>query len=228
MMRKCPRCDCPNPENRAHCYQCNTPLGDSPPPPPTPVSTQEPEATPDTVPVLQIKARPIAIILVCLVVLVWSVAQMISGYSTAPSAETRARPTPAAMPSPEAQPRPTPSTVPAPETRVGPTETQTPATPARPAAPAAQFRRVGGWSGTGTKTTEPFRVNSSPWVVKWSASAGGCLSVWVQDNAGNPISEAASTEDGGSDQSYVYTTGTLHLNILAANCQWAVEVWAKQ
>jgi len=91
----------------------------------------------------------------------------------------------------------------------------------------ASTRKVASWKGSGMKTTEPFTILRSPWVISWAhkvSEYGGVLQIFVYKSDGNLVSLAANTMQSGSDVSYVYDTGTFYLNINAANTNWAVDV----
>jgi len=112
------------------------------------------------------------------------------------------------------------------------TETPTPA-PAKQDEP----QLIKEWTGTGIKTTEPFTINSKPWVISWAnnpeiigGQSMGILQIMVYNtkNPDIPITLAANSMERESDTSYVYETGTFYLTINAGNTQWAVQVWASQ
>ena len=93
------------------------------------------------------------------------------------------------------------------------------ATPTRQPAVAGPktWHRVGAWSGTGTKNTEPFTANS-PWCINWSCRAGesgaGSFRIWVHDaTTGERLDLVANVMGSVQDQSYVYKSGQFYLSI---------------
>ncbi|MCK9569563.1 hypothetical protein M0R72_11540 [Candidatus Pacearchaeota archaeon] len=85
------------------------------------------------------------------------------------------------------------------------------------------------WQGTGSKTTEPFEINTSPWAIHWSnsptSSMGGHLAIIVYSASSNEYLDlAANTTKTGSDNSYVYHKGIFYLDISGVNTDWTVEV----
>ena len=135
--------------------------------------------------------------------------------------ETNA-PTLVPMPAPVPAPAPAPAPVPTPELE--------PAEQAKP-------QLVKEWTGNGIKTTEPFAIDSKPWVISWSSNpevvdgqSVGMLQIMVYDTESPdfPLTLAANTGEKSSDISYIYETGTFYLTINAANTQWEVQVLASQ
>ncbi|MDO9579703.1 MAG: hypothetical protein Q7J06_03920 [Bacteroidales bacterium] len=102
-----------------------------------------------------------------------------------------------------------------------PSETPSP-TPTTQAEP----QLIKEWRGTGIKTTEPFTINSKPWVISWAnnptlidGQSMGILQIMVYNtkNPDIPTALAANSMEKGSDTSYIYETGTFYLTINAAN-----------
>jgi len=84
------------------------------------------------------------------------------------------------------------------------------------------------WSGGGIKTTEPFTITKSPWVVSWSFTSTyedlGLLQIYVYNSYGDLVDLAANTMGSASDSSYIYKTGTFYLEIVSSNANWNVSV----
>jgi len=124
-------------------------------------------------------------------------------------------------------PSPTPTPIPTPAPVPTPTPTPTPTK-------EIKLQMIKEWSGTGTKTTGPFTIAIKPWAIAWAnnptASYGGYLGITVYDisNPNFPIALVANTIERGSDNSYIYETGTFFLEIDVANTKWEVQVWAAQ
>jgi hypothetical protein len=73
--------------------------------------------------------------------------------------------------------------------------------------------RLCGWEGNSVKTTEPFTVNKSPWVIGWATDGAGVFQIYLHRPNGELVSVAANVQGKGSDESYVYETGTFYLMI---------------
>ena len=86
------------------------------------------------------------------------------------------------------------------------------------------------WRGNGMKKTEPFTVNTAPWVVAWrlrGTDLGGLLSIWVKRaDTGELVSLVANTTENGGDSSYIHETGQFYLDINAMGT-WAIQVFAE-
>ncbi|KKM77650.1 hypothetical protein LCGC14_1367810 [marine sediment metagenome] len=89
---------------------------------------------------------------------------------------------------------------------------------------AASSEKIASWRGSGIKTTKPFTITKSPWVIAWSNSGGGYLSIFASKANGRIVSMAANTMKDGKDVSYVYETGTFYLEINGSK-DWTVKVY---
>ena len=101
---------------------------------------------------------------------------------------------------------------------------------------AADYILLKNWDGTGIKSTEPFTINKQPWYIIWTnepeimdGSPIGILQVTVYESSQPdlPIAFAANSMEATTDTSYVYQTGTFHLDINAANTEWEVSVFSQ-
>jgi len=82
------------------------------------------------------------------------------------------------------------------------------------------------WSGRGTKNTEPFTV-SSPWIISWSCTGReyGSLGIIVYRAGSNQLVNVAANVIGSDKgRTWIYDSGQFYLQIIAANCSWAVGV----
>lgn len=93
------------------------------------------------------------------------------------------------------------------------------------------------WKGIGTKTTEPFLITKTPWVVSWAfqpkLGAYGIepnyFGVTVRqpnDRFAQLVANIANMQQGTTDNSYIYETGTFYLEIDGIGGDWAVKVTA--
>jgi len=102
--------------------------------------------------------------------------------------------------------------------------------PPAPPPPAPTYKEpsvvIKTWRGTGTKNTEPFTVNTSPWLIRWTnnptSDFSGRIAIWIHGDGG--VDLIANTSGAGTDFSYVYRTGTFYLGIEGVNTNWTVEV----
>ena len=90
------------------------------------------------------------------------------------------------------------------------------------------------WRGTGIKTTEPFTINTKPWVISWAnnldipeGESTGYLQIMVYsiENPDSPIAVVVNTTETAANSSYVDIKGTFYLQINAGNTQWTAKVW---
>jgi len=91
---------------------------------------------------------------------------------------------------------------------------------APPVAPAAKsWQQVTEFTGDSTKTTQPFTIESGEWRITWTATPGtygdGNFVIYLYSADGNMVSVAANVIGEGGDTSYVYTSGTYYLSIIA-------------
>jgi hypothetical protein len=107
----------------------------------------------------------------------------------------------------------------------------------QPTTPKAQSKPVctHQWEGQmSPKTTEPFIINDSPWVVGYATgctegNVNGFFNVQVykinSDGTTQPVKMVANNTEAGSDEVFVYDTGTFHLEIVAASMIYSVGVY---
>jgi hypothetical protein len=88
----------------------------------------------------------------------------------------------------------------------------------------ADWTKVKEWTGSSTKDTEIFQMNSAEWRVNWTSSSDGQFSIIVYDDTGKTITVAANTLKAGSDTSYVHSRGRFYLKITAAYTRYSVSV----
>lgn len=91
-----------------------------------------------------------------------------------------------------------------------------------------RVRTTKSWSGRGMKNTEPFTV-SSPWIISWSCTGGehgfGSLGIIVYRAGSNRLVNVAANVMGADEgRTWIYESGQFYLQIIAANCSWAVAV----
>jgi hypothetical protein len=84
---------------------------------------------------------------------------------------------------------------------------------------------IGEWSGNGIKTTEPFTVSATPWLVGWTNKEQGIFQVMVYSvsDPNVPVAIVANTAEPMTDSSYVYHSGRFYLTINATT-SWSVKV----
>src|SRR5450830_1605932 len=92
-------------------------------------------------------------------------------------------------------------------------------TPKKPAPAAKNWQQVTEFTGDSTKTTQPFTIVSNEWRIAWTATPGtygdGNFVIYLYSADGNIVSVAANVIGEGGDTSYVYTSGTYYLSIIA-------------
>jgi len=98
-----------------------------------------------------------------------------------------------------------------------------------PVARAVRWKPIKSWTGSGIKTTEPFGIDKSPWLIAYRLRAtreyGAYLGICVYDS--DKLSDVAvNTQSEGANTTYVYTTGTTHLGINGMG-NWAVTVYVQ-
>lgn len=93
------------------------------------------------------------------------------------------------------------------------------------------------WEGSGTRMTERFTVNSTPWAVQWTNNPNpqpmaigqsmGTLQIYVYDaqNRNNPklVSLCADVTENATGTCYINETGTFYLMITGFNTYWEVK-----
>ena len=85
------------------------------------------------------------------------------------------------------------------------------------------------WEGTGKETTEPFTIESAPWVISWEnnppdGGSFGMLTIVVLDADGKPLEMTVMSTEKEADVTYIYETGTFHLSMDTLNTTWKVQV----
>jgi hypothetical protein len=91
-----------------------------------------------------------------------------------------------------------------------------------------EWHEVAVWKGSGAKTTEPFRIEQSPWIIEWTLGRGSydaqLLQVFVYRGDDQHLDGVAvNTLAPGADSTYMYGTGTYHLQMNAMG-SWTVRV----
>lgn len=90
-----------------------------------------------------------------------------------------------------------------------------------------KWTTVAKWSGTSTKTTETFNVQSSEWRIHWAleGDAYSILQIFVYNDKGAMVSLAANQLGPSQDVSYVRApAGKYYLTINTANSKYAIIV----
>ena len=97
--------------------------------------------------------------------------------------------------------------------------------------PETEAQMIKEWSGSGDKTTEPFTISSSPWVIEWEKNpesrVASMLLIMVYSPGSNipvEIFESGSDIDYETDTNYIYHIGTFYLEIGAAACDWNIKI----
>lgn len=101
--------------------------------------------------------------------------------------------------------------------------------PPSPTPVVATWHKVKSWSGSGMKTTEQFEIPGREWRVNWTNKEGQQIfQIYLYKDGELYLAQSvlANTLDAGSDTTYVYASGTFHLQINATG-PWSVEVEAK-
>lgn len=92
---------------------------------------------------------------------------------------------------------------------------------------------VAEWTGIGTKTTEPFTIESESWVIDWvhvpselNDQSIGTFQIMVYnvEEPDMPVIIAANSREREADVFTIAGKGTFYLMINAANTRWAVRI----
>ena len=92
---------------------------------------------------------------------------------------------------------------------------------------------VAEWTGIGTKTTDPFTIESESWVIDWGhvpseikdQSIGTFqIMVYNVEEPDIPVVIAVNSQERDADIFTIEGKGTFYLMINAANTRWAVRV----
>ena len=121
------------------------------------------------------------------------------------------------------------------QTDILPSETAQPekVEPARTQVPVV----IKEWTGSTTKTTEPFTIESDVWAISWSFTPEPVVGIYanifsvsvMKPGSAQPESipvSLANTKQPVSDESYIYERGTFYLDINAMSGTWAIQVIA--
>lgn len=96
------------------------------------------------------------------------------------------------------------------------------------------WQTIKSWSGSGSKTTEPFTITTSPWKIVWSnkdtfgAGAASVFQVYLFDAETNSLSDLLVNAHAGSDETFVYKVGTFYIKTNAANSEWSLAIQEKR
>ena len=97
----------------------------------------------------------------------------------------------------------------------------------------AEAELVAEWTGIGTRTTDPFTIESESWVIDWAhvpseikdQSIGTFqIMVYNVEEPDIPVVIAVNSQERDADIFTIEGKGTFYLMINAANTRWAVRV----
>jgi hypothetical protein len=90
---------------------------------------------------------------------------------------------------------------------------------------------VRSWTGTGSRTTESFRISSDEWRISWEAEgdrAYGVLLISIY-RVGGDLVDLIYAEGASSNSSYVHNSpGEYYLQIAGANIRWKVTAFDRR
>jgi len=99
--------------------------------------------------------------------------------------------------------------------------------------PAEEGEVIAQWAGMGSRTTEPFIIESDSWAIKWvhipaviNEQTIGTFQVMVYnvDVPDMPVIIAVNSQERDADVFTVEGKGTFYLMINSANSRWLVRV----
>ena len=102
--------------------------------------------------------------------------------------------------------------------------TSTTVTPA-PIVTVNKAQLIKEWSGSGTKNTETFHIDSKAWSISWDNTGSTAviyIGIFNTTDSKTPI-DTITGPAGKADISYFYVTGEFYLNILGGDI-WSVKV----
>ncbi len=96
---------------------------------------------------------------------------------------------------------------------------------------------VAEWSGSGTKTTQPFTITEAPWAVSWAFNPdpplygmyANLFQIYVHKAYDRMYMELPANifnvSKGTADSSYIYDTGVFYLSISSMSGTWSIKVF---
>ena len=86
------------------------------------------------------------------------------------------------------------------------------------------FTTIKQWSGSATKDTESFTINSNYWRISWNVKGDGAFQIFIYDQDNEQVGLVGDIRSG-SGFSYVYSpAGEYHLGIDSSNVEYSLVV----
>ncbi len=94
-----------------------------------------------------------------------------------------------------------------------------------------EWQKITEFSGSGTKSTETFRVTEDEWRIKYEVNGENImvfsLFIYPKGESKKYVDIVVATETT-NDESYIYESGEFYLKINAANCSYRITIEEKR